>query len=1156
MSKNLLPAILTVLALPLCGSSKYITQTLQEKTAAKDLTFLVTFDGKGVNADFAKGNKYSTTMKDTGLLLRGLIGHDNRGAFKAEPGEALKFNVENNIDPHKGTLILWVNALDYNPVEAFTDGKSRGNIALAHLKFADTKNRTVELNLYEYKDNVYFDWKSSVPPNGFGQSGRVYTQRKGIKKGEWHQIACTWNGKRLAIYLNGKLMKEEAMPAKIAKLADFKADDSAESFIGIKSPFLGDNHKWGVGVDDFAIYNRALTALEIRNQYVKKLKNKGSEKIEAYSIILNGINIGKNDKIDRLEAEFDLSSLSGEQEKLLKDGKLKMTYEMKAPDGKVQKGTFTFKKPFETRIFKNINQSGKYTLTTKIGNDTVVKSVVRPDFSWVGNGFGDEDVPEIWKSFAVKNRTVKLWNRTYKFGNGPLPVEITAYGKPLFAEIPKLLIDGKEPVWKAGNVKKELKWVTFNGTGKLGKAVIRYSTRVEYDGMLLVDWTISGEPTVSDMKFTWKMAPANHQFLMTPVVNEDRESAVSWAYPESGRGSMLWFVSEKKGGFAFTMVNDANWIYNKGEKVFFADKSNGKATVRMITKKVKMPADTPYRAIFIATPTRPLPVEQRGFRYNDSRGGGKTMTNAGGEGGFAGIFHHAPHPTAFEAKHKGGVPGRSSVYGGIALTALEPEAVYLRKYWEVPGAYSYNMPWHRPLGNDKYQKEYYPSLSTCTSSVVADFFLYSQHKLYQHKYSDKIYQVYYDLCGNSICRSKIHGCSYTDKFGREVNSYEVLGERDLIRRTVAYAHKHGKSVMLHGQRSYFPMIHGLADYWFPGEQYNVLLRRNPFGYADEVPDAVYRSEFNKHVLGVGVLHLPALGQADPSFHSVPEYTEAMMAMLQSHDVETSESYACGKIVQAVWDILIKYNIDAPETVCRLYHEQKEVKSSRPEIRITYYKTTGNQYILFIVNKTYRGRRSTIDLNGLIPNGNFKAIEEYKKKDINVKNGKFDIFVPARSFRIVCFPPKSLYPMHDKMNVQWGSWRGSSKCDTEFVIAANEGIDNSSASKMISKTSGGGCFTKYYTVIPGKTYTFSVMTKCNVKGRKIGVSIQGRENNRFTGTGAVSRNVVSNGEWQELKFVYKIPTTGKWSKVNNILVTMSGQGKECETLFDDFKVEEK
>ncbi|MBR2509610.1 MAG: hypothetical protein IKB71_07670 [Lentisphaeria bacterium] len=250
MNKLLMIPMLAAAALPLFGQSKYITRTDKEKRAEKDLSFLVTFDSKGVNADFAKGDKISTTMKDTGLLLRGLIGYDNRSAFKAEPGEALKFNVDKNIDPHKGTLILWVNALDYNPAEAVTDGKSRGNIALAHLNFVDSQSRRITLQLYEYRDNVYFDWTTSVPPHGHGQGGRVFTPRKGIKKGEWHQFVCTWNGKRLAIYLNGKLMKEEALPAKIAKLADFKADNSAESFIGIKSPFLGDNHKWGVGVDD------------------------------------------------------------------------------------------------------------------------------------------------------------------------------------------------------------------------------------------------------------------------------------------------------------------------------------------------------------------------------------------------------------------------------------------------------------------------------------------------------------------------------------------------------------------------------------------------------------------------------------------------------------------------------------------------------------------------------------------------------------------------------------------------------------------------------------------------------------------------------------------------------------------------------------------
>ncbi len=1143
-----------LLALPMCVQAKYIKKSLQEKCAAKDLSFLVTFEKKDVNASFAKGDKTSITMANEGLLLRGLIGFDTQSAFKPEPGEKLRFNVAKNANPHNGTLIMWAAGLDYNPNEATTDGKKRGNIALAHLRFQEGK-RFLEYQLYEYGENIYFDWRSSEPPHSFGNVGRVYTPRKGIKKGQWYQIACTWNSKRLAIYLNGKLMKEEAFPEKVAKTLDLKVTNNAQSFIGVKSPFFEDNHKWGVGIDDFAIYSRAMTALEIRNQYLNLLKNKGDEKIEAYSIAYHGVNTSRNDKLDRVELEFDFAALSPEQQKLLDAGKLKMDYELKSPTGKITKGSFTFKKSSESRIISGVDTAGKYILTTKVGKDVIVKEIVRPDLSWVGNGYGDEDeVPALWKDFSVNGRTVKLWNRTYKFGNGPLPVEVTAYGKPLFDKLPKLFIDGKEPVWNAGKIKKETRWVTYYGTGKLGKATINYTTRVEFDGMILFDWTISGQPTVSNMNLQWKMAPENHQFLMTPVVNEDKAAKISWAYPENSRGSLLWFVSEKKGGFAFTMVNDANWVYNKGEKIFFADKSTGEARVDLITKKVKMPADTPYRAVFIATPTRPLPVEQRVLKYHDSRGGTKVMVSGGGDGGLDGIFHHAPHPTDFEYRHKNRLPNTASLYGGIALTGHEPEALYFRKYWETPGSYSYNMPWHKPVGPGKYQIERYPSISTCTSLIVNDFFLNAQHKLYNHRLADRVWQVYYDLCGNSQCSNKLHGCRYTDKFGREVNSYEVLFSRDLIRRTVAYAHKHGKTVMLHGQRSYFPMIQGLADYWFPGEQYNGLLRRNPFGYTDEVSDDIYRAEFNKNVLGVGVIHLPALGQADRAFHSVHPYTEAMIAMLQSHDIETTSLWASNKVCQQVWDALEKYDVQSPETVCRLYHEQKEVKCSNPDIRVTYYKTPGNKYVLFIVNKTYRSRKAEYDINALVKNGNFTAVEEYKHKDVQVKNGKFTISVPARSFRIVCFPPVPTYPKYFNMDKIWGTWK-SKGSDTVFCMAPKEGIGNSAALKMILKKTGSGLFSKSFPIVHGKTYTMSVMAKQNVKGNKITLTARGRSSAKQIGIQKVA-SVVSNGEWQKITLTFTVPTSGKWTQADNIFVLFSSNGKNCETLFDDFHISEK
>ena len=1156
--------MLAVLAVPAFAQSKYITRSFDAKKADKDLTFLATFDNKGVNADFAKGKTLSTTMKDTGLMLRGLIGFDNKGAFKPEPGEKLRFNVEKNINPHDGTIIFWCAGLDYNPGDKRTDGKQRGNIALAHLHFQNGK-RYLEYLLYEFADMIYFDAWNSVNT----RCGRTYASRKGIKKGQWHQIACTWKGNRIAIYLNGKLIKEASIPSTFEKVADIKAVDNAESFIGIKSPFYEDEHKWGVGIDDFAVYKRALTPLEVKNQYLNLLKDKGDEKIIAYSINIHGVNTSRNDKLDRIEAEIDFASLSPAQQKLLDAGKLKMNYELKKPDKTVRKGSFVFKDS-GSRFISGVDKPGKYTLVTWLDKNTkVTKEFTRPDLSWVGNGYGDEDeVPALWKDFGLKEqgffgklfnsseRTVTLWNRTYKFSDGPLPVEITAFGKPVLDKLPELLIDGKKPEWKAGDVKVEKRWITFNGTGKLGNAAIKYSTRVEYDGMMLVDWTISGQPTVSSMQMNWKMAPENHQFLMTPLVNENKASKLEYPAPASGRSvPMLWFVSEKKAGFAFTYVNDANWIYNKDEKVIFADKSTGDVTVKMITKQVKLPEETPYRVIFITTPVRPLPIEVRALKYGDSRGGSKYMTNGGGNGGFAGIFHHTPHEYDFAYRHKGALNRTGSVYGGIALTAIEPEAVYFRKYWEIPGAYSYNMPYEKPVGPGKYVKTYNPSISTCTSLIVNDFFLNAQHKLYNHKYADRIWQVYYDLCGNKLCTNRLHGCRYKDKFGREVDSYEVLTVRDLIRRTVAYAHKHGKTVMLHGQRHFYPMIQGMADYWHPGEQYNVMLTRNPFGYTDEASDAIYRSEFNKHVLGVGIIHLPALGQAKGNLTRNPAYTEAMMAMLQSHDVATAQYYANSVVVQNVWDIMSKYNTQSPETICRLYHEQKEITTSNPAVRITYYKTPENHFVLFLANKTAKAQAAVIDVSA-VAKGSFKAFEEYRRKDVAVKDGKFEITIPARSFSMVAFPPKSFYPVIDNMDNRWRYFK-TKKNDSEMEHVAAGGINNSAALQISSGKLGGGSFINHYPVTPGKTYKISFMAKKSVKAGTISVLVHSRTAGAMSGGTSFRKSVKATGEWQKVELTFKVPTTGKWAKSNNMFVMLSaGNTPDCKTLFDNFQLEEK
>ena len=1157
MKKNVL---LCVMAAGLAfAQSAYLEKSLEEKCAAKDLSFLVTFDKHDVNANFAKGDKYSTTLRDLDLGLRGLIGFDGKCAYQPETGEALRFPVAGNVDPHKGTLILWTAGMGYAPGDAETDGKKRGNIALAHI-MVQNGERWIEFQLYEYADNVYFDWRNSEEPRGFGSVGRVAIPRKGIRKGQWHQLAATWDDRRLTFYLNGEKVSETALPAKVTKTADIKAVNNPESFIGIKSPFYEDKHEWKVAVDDVAIYSRPLTALEIRNQYVRLLKNSSAvQKVQAYSVTLNGVNIGRKDKIDRLEVEFDFAAISEKNQQALEKGELVADYTIIAPDGTKRSGQWTFLAGDTCRILSGIDQVGKYTLETAVGKEKVTESIERPDFSWVMNGLGDEDeVPAIWRDFAVSGRTVTLWNRVYQFGAGPLPMDIQGYGKPLLAERPILRIDGQEPTWTAGPTSRTNRTVTFTGEGKIGQARIRYATTVEFDGLIKFGWRISGNPTLSRMELTWRLSPENHQFLMTPTVDETREVQKAFPYPQTGGApKLLWFVTEKKGGFAFTMENDANWVYTPGKPVFFADKATGACRVEMVNREVTLPEDTPYSALFIATPTRPLPELNRVIQYGDSRGGKKSMVNGGGNGGFKGVFTHEPHEYDFEYRNKNRLPNTASVYGAAnALTTYEPCARYLRKYWEIPGAYSYNMPFERPIAPGQYVKERYFSLSACNSGVINDFYLAAQDKLYRHRLGDRIWQVYYDLCGDGLCGNTLHGCGFKDKFGRNIKTFSVLYKRDLIRRTVTLAHRYGKTLMIHAQRDFIPHMSGLADYYFPGEQYGALLRRNPFGYTDEVSDAIYRSEFNRNVLGIGVIHLPALAQADRANFKPPayKYTEAMICMLQSHDIETSQEWAAGKPVQKVWDILARYGVADPSTECRLYHEQSEVKSSAPEVRVTYYACPQGRYVLFLANKDIRAHETEIDVNR-IAGGDFLAREEYRDTAVNVKGGKFAIQVPSRSFCIVVFPPIPEYPIRDSMERAWSSWRDKN-CDTKFSRNLMGGMQNSPCLKMESCATGGGCFHKAFRIKPGQIYTWRIMVRQEggAEGNHVSLGIQGRRAGKLVGLPPVSVRKPATAEWQKLELKFTIPATGKWKECEEVLLTMGASGKHCTTFFDDFEMD--
>ena len=1147
----------------LASAQKYEQLPLKQKLADKDLSLAVTFDSHGVNADFAKGEKLSPVMRDTNLMLRMFVGFDSRQAYMPLPGENLKLPVLKNADPNQGTVIFWYKAVDYVPGTKDTKGVKRGNIALFHIVFGEDPSwgieppeghsyksrkkgeRQVDLRLYEYADYIYFDYRNSLAPS----CSRVQMNMKGVKQDEWCQIAASWGGGRIALYRNGELKMEASLGASYREVADI---DVKSGFIGIKSRFYEDVHKYGVGIDDFKVYSRKLSHAEIKNQYARLLKDKSAVAIQDYEVKLHGVDTGRGDKLDRIEAEYDFAALPADLAEKMKKSGLEVDYKLTGPDGKTQTGSWVFKDS-GCRMIGGITKPGKYTLESTIGGKhKIVADIIRPDLSFAYNGLGDEDeVPALWKDYRWEGRTVTLWNRIYKFGDGPLPESIRIKGRELFVRAPQLRIGNGEISWKAGKTSHTNRTVTFTGSGKADGFTIDYATTVEYDGLIKFHWTVNGNPTIGKMSLDWQVAPEFSRYLMAPRLQSTRRT--KFAFPAASLENMLWLVS-RQGGFAFGTEHYANWIFDQGQPILFADRGTGSCEVKIIRKSVKMPDAVPYEVLFITTPTRPLPVRNRALR----RGNDYPIHDAGGDGGMTGVGTFLPHPTDFAVRVKNCRPMSRSLYGlANALTEENPCVQYFRKYWAIPRGTVCLMPHHVPLGGGKYKVERYPLLLFCNRTSFQDYLINNQQTLYKHPYGDRIGEIYYDHCGSVECRNEFHKCLFKDKFGKEIHPNEMLSKRKLIERTVALAHRNGRTVMCHGQRSFYPFQCGMADYWFPGEQHTVAVKRNLWCYTDEIPDEIYQTEYNRDILGIGVVFLPALGYYHDKklIYRTPGPTEAMLTMLALNDVETSSFYTNAQTTIAYWNILEKYQVDSPGTVCHLYNEKHGIRSSNPKVLITWFECPGKKYLLVVGNREYRPQTAEIDLSA-VAQGDFEIMEERTHKLLKAKGGKFKIKIPARNFRMIGFPPQSFYPVHDPMDKMWGSWK-TSRHDTEFSQVLEDGIGNSRALRIKTGQKPGGCFLKTYPIIPGKTYTFSVMAKNSVRQGKISLALQARTGNAFSGLPPVSKSVDATGEWQKITLVFTVPVTGKWGKSDGVMVTIgSGGTPGCTTLFDDFKVEEK
>ena len=955
-------------------------------------TFELDFESSDGKAKFARGKD----MPQNSYVTPDVPGVSGKAFRLTKDGKPLSYNLGGNAEVRNGTVNIWVKTVNYNAQKTNPGGWQVRPINLFSLVFTDKnkKNATARCYIYRGSDaaGVRFDFDSSVPPHRFGSNATTAFPLWKLQTNTWHMVTCTWDRDRIGIYFDGEYQASSLRSGKIGFIDSLKVDpDSARSRIMVRN--LPKEQSVAVrgeqtDVDDLSIYDRVLSPAEIRYLFAKSKKiglKPGDLAATAYQgTFRNGREYVKCDfdtsVLRRLHPQFagpcavsyDIFNSKGEK-----------TFSGNSRIGKASRATL---------FFSNLLAADRYTVRYRLtaGNGKQLefeRSFDKPDTSWVESTAGLEDTtPPPWtKPVLGKDDSVSVWNRVYTFDGGPFPANVAVNGKTMLRRAPRLVLEtGKGQVVPAGRIlrrKQGGSYVRFEGELTApGGFSAGFETMVDFDGFVQVDIKLRQPCPVKSMQVNWQVEKEFADYFMTPKVNTDKDPVVNFKYKET---KILYFASEK-GGFCYGVTGDANWVYDQGAGIYRVNKDTKEAELRVIQKEVVIPAGTAYQFCFSATPTRPMMKKSRAWRFLDgSKAPGAVDLRYNM---YAGNGNLLISPEALKKAAKG--PRSLQLYSASSfLVSTNLEARWFFDEWLM---YSYQYGMGKGM-----------AIPSCLNTAKANFLADNTRKSLTIPELELVDGYYFDCCGVYFCGNKMHGCGYTDSFGREVQTATLLALRSYLKRIIRLLHSKDRTLGAHGQFSFNPCAHSLCDYWLSGEELRGLAMKDGAEiYCDpgKVTDLHLRTNSNWRILSnvaVGMAYYGKKGQT-----RMPALTRLL---LEDQKPWGFHNKAAAKRMDIMWKVFGKFKVD-DGTVHRFF-EQQEITADHPDLKITYYRAPDNQFVLIVGNTTSRTVQGKVDLSRFGGPGKFEVTEEIGGKKRTAGNGKISVSVPAQDFVVLTFRGK-------------------------------------------------------------------------------------------------------------------------------------------------------
>ena len=1149
--------------LPLAAAKvEYKNRSLEAKLAEPGVRFLASFDKRHINSDKAQGYKKALSHSGISLDLRGAMGFDDNPAYIPAADEELAYLLKNNLDIKNGALSFWFRCDDFDP----GDANLKKNIGLFNVEIP-LKNGVFNTFAYIFGGQFY------IQSRFFDKQGKsigipIAAKLPGAKlgKGVWNQLTWSFDKEnRHQFFFNGEPLNRPTLLVIPPEITDFAVNKS--SFMAFSCRVWRQNTRpLNVALDDIVVYDQALPEAAVQAKYQALLKNSTKE-IKLLVLSFDGKERGI-DKVPLLRCKIDTRAMS----EIVPTA----TYKLKKGNKVLKQGTVKLTNGLGSVLTEVPAQPQEYIFEVTAGKITESIPVSTPDFTFIGKYPRRDHVPSPWTVpvYNARERSYKVWNRKYYFQSGPFPVRIvTDKGINILDQGPELYMDGQAVVWQAGEVQTGQSFVIFTGSGK-GKdnSTVKYTTRLDFDGVMKTDFVVSGKPQVNSMTLEWQVGKDLRQYLMTPNYQQPMPDGVyKFKYPQGNifrTPCLLWTVSGKA-GFCWMPEDDGNWLHSNNNDAFNLNLKTGKAIVKLIARKCVIPEGASYNSWFAATPTRQAPEQKRGvYGRHAIHNWFGNRHNAGWE----------VDPVLAESYIRVFAQKSFGPYGmGHGQVLTNPMAKYLEKDWDAPGCFIYGMACRKVDEENKLYEHYLKTFKVANSNpcprvntLFNEWQVSQAEKLLSSRYGDRVAMLYYDLGAPCFfCSNEIHGCAYTDKFGRKITPTQVTGFRDQYIRVLDVARKYGVEVMSHAQDQYIPFVNGITDWWLPGEQCSGILRADKFAFVNKLMP-YYETEMNRDVLGSGVLfYTHSIGAAGRENVRTADATEMLMAMLMLYDIEWNKPTEWTGYNFRVWDTYKHYRMHDKSVKVHRFDTQKEIILSNPAVKSTWYECPENYKLAVISNPTHSPATVTVDVSKFVKDG--VIYDEYRNQAYQLKDGKFTATIKARNFILIGLPAKARFPWKDDFTFTWFRVLGnrlSAVGTPQLAIETNDfGMHRSAAPALGAwpiggdfagiKGDGGKNFSygKFVPVRTDKAMTATVWCRSKDAAAQADIYMKiivlDKDNKPISDYFTAKATGKHAADWEKLQL--EIPSVPGATWLHVILHASAG-GRKGQIVFDDFTLE--